>query len=57
MSSNFSVKQRFLSGTALAGAAIFFGATPALADCLPDAVLDLLVAVCHVADASDRRLR
>src|SRR6185369_2290388 len=30
-------RQRFMVGTALAGVAIFFGSTPAFADCLPDA--------------------
>ena len=36
MFARFTAKQRLMVGTVLAGAAVFFGSTPAFADCLPD---------------------
>jgi len=37
MSAFLNAKQRLMVGTTITGAAIFFGSTPAIADCLPDA--------------------
>src|SRR6476660_4413226 len=45
---HITAKQRFLVGTALAGAGIFLGASPALADCLPDAAGTTIV--CNTTD-------
>src|SRR6476659_486420 len=48
MAGHFTRKQRLMVGTALAGAGIVFGATPAFADCLPD--VPGTTVVCNTTD-------